>query len=63
MSDKNSSFEITVPYSTENTAHGVRAVSAYSVSTGGNATVSGIQVTEDDVLNGNRIEVKSLETN
>lgn len=63
MSDKNGSFEITVPYSTENTAHGVRAVSAYSVSTGGNATVSGVQVTENDILNGNRIEVKSLETN
>jgi oligosaccharyl transferase (archaeosortase A-associated) len=63
VSDKNGSFEITVPYSTENTAHEVKAVSAYSVNAGGNATVSGIQVTENDILNGNRVEVKNLEKN
>jgi len=57
-SDKNGSFEITVPYSTENTAGGVNALSAYSLNAGGNATVSEIQVTEDDILKGNRVEVK-----
>ncbi|HWQ48860.1 MAG TPA: oligosaccharyl transferase, archaeosortase A system-associated [Methanosarcina sp.] len=58
VSDKNGSFEITVPYSTENTAGGVNALSAYSLNAGGNATVSEIQVTEDDILKGNRVEVK-----
>lgn len=58
VSDKNGSFEITVPYSTENKAGGVNALSAYSLKAGGNATVSEIQVTEKDILEGNRIEVK-----
>lgn len=58
VSDKNGSFEITVPYSTENTAGGVNALSAYSLNAGGNTTVSEIQVTEDDLLKGNRVEVK-----
>jgi dolichyl-diphosphooligosaccharide--protein glycosyltransferase len=63
ISDKKGSFEITVPYSTENTAGGVRAVSAYSVNAGENATVSGVKVTENDILNGNRVEVKIPEAN
>lgn len=58
MSDKNGSFEITVPYSTENKEGGVDALSTYSLKAGGNATVSEIQVTEKDVLEGNRVEVK-----
>ncbi len=58
MSDKNGSFEITVPYSTENSAGGVNAVSAYSLSAGENVIISGVQVTESDILNGNRVEVK-----
>ncbi|MGA9187344.1 MAG: oligosaccharyl transferase, archaeosortase A system-associated [Methanosarcina sp.] len=58
VSDKNGSFEITVPYSTENTAGGVNASSAYSLSAGENVTISGIQVTESDILKGNRVEVK-----
>lgn len=58
MSDKNGSFEITVPYSTENNADGVSALSTYSLNAGRNTTVSEIQVTEDDVLKGNKIEVK-----
>jgi dolichyl-diphosphooligosaccharide--protein glycosyltransferase len=63
MSDKNGSFEITVPYSTENTAGGVNAVSAYSLNAEGNATISEIQITEDDILNGNRVEVKIPKAN
>jgi dolichyl-phosphooligosaccharide-protein glycotransferase len=63
MSDKNGSFEITVPYSTENTAGGVNALSAYSLNTGGNVTVSEIQVTENDILGGNRVEVKIPDSN
>jgi len=58
VSDKNGSFEITVPYSTENTGSGVSAVSAYTLAEGNNVTASGIQVKESDVLNGNRLEVK-----
>jgi dolichyl-diphosphooligosaccharide--protein glycosyltransferase len=58
VSDKNGSFEITVPYSTENKAGGINALSAYSLNAGGNATVSEIQVTEKDILEGNRVEVK-----
>jgi len=58
MSDKNGSFEITVPYSTENTAGGVNASLAYSLSAGENVTISGIQVTESDILKGNTVEVK-----
>jgi dolichyl-diphosphooligosaccharide--protein glycosyltransferase len=56
-SDKNGSFEITVPYSTENKADGVNALSTYSLKAG-NATASDIQVAEKDVLEGNRVEVK-----
>ena len=63
VSDKNGSFEITVPYTTENKAGGVNALSAYSVSTEENATISKIQVTENDILKGNRIEVKISDTN
>jgi dolichyl-diphosphooligosaccharide--protein glycosyltransferase len=59
VSDKNGSFEITVPYSTENTDTGVSAVSTYALKAeGSNATASGILVKESDVLNGNRLEVK-----
>lgn len=58
MSDKNGLFEITVPYSTENTAGGINALSAYSLSAGKNAITSGIQVTENDILNGNQVEVR-----
>jgi len=60
-SDKNGSFEITVPYSTENKADGVNALSTYSLKAG-NATVSDIQVTEKDVLEGNRVKVKIPES-
>jgi dolichyl-diphosphooligosaccharide--protein glycosyltransferase len=63
MSDKNGSFEITVPYSTENTIGGVNTLSAYSLNAGENATISGVQVTENDILNGNRVEVKIQEVN
>lgn len=62
-SDKNGSFEITVPYSTENSAGGVNTLSAYSLSAGKNITVSGVQVTEKDIQNGNRIDVKTPKTN
>lgn len=54
--DENGSFEITVPYSTENTGNGVHAISAYSLTAGENSTITGIQVTESDILNGNKIE-------
>ncbi|RXA20261.1 oligosaccharyl transferase, archaeosortase A system-associated [Methanosarcina sp. MSH10X1] len=63
ISDKTGSFEITVPYSTENPGSEVRAVSAYSLSAGKNTTVSGIQVTENDILKGNPVEVKIPEAN
>jgi dolichyl-phosphooligosaccharide-protein glycotransferase len=63
MSDKNGSFEITIPYSTENTANGINALSAYSLNEGKNVTVSGVQVTEKDIQNGNRIEVKTPKAN
>lgn len=62
-SDKGGSFEITVPYSTENTAGGVHAFSTYSLSTGKNVTVSGVKVTEKDIQNGSRIEVKTQKAN
>lgn len=62
-SDKNGSFEVTVPYSTENTTGGVTALSAYSLKAGKNVTVSGVQVTEKDIQKGNRIEVKIPEAN
>ncbi|AKB49883.1 Oligosaccharyl transferase [Methanosarcina barkeri str. Wiesmoor] len=58
VSDKNGLFEITVPYSTENKTGGVNALSTYSLNAGGNVTVSEIQVTEKDVLEGNKVEVK-----
>ena len=59
VSDKNGSFEITVPYSTENTGSGVSAISAYTLKTeGNNVTVSGIRVKESDILTGSRLEVK-----
>ncbi|KKH47054.1 oligosaccharyl transferase, archaeosortase A system-associated [Methanosarcina sp. 1.H.A.2.2] len=56
LADENGIFEITVPYSTENTGKGVHATSVYSLTTGKNSTIAGIQVTESDILNGNRIE-------
>ncbi len=59
MADENGSFEITVPYSTEDTGNGVHATSAYSLTAGENLTIAEIQVTESDILEGNRIEVKN----
>ncbi|MDD3246575.1 MAG: oligosaccharyl transferase, archaeosortase A system-associated [Methanosarcina sp.] len=59
MTDENGSFEITVPYSTEDTGKGVHATSAYSLTAGKNLTIAEIQVTESDILDGNRIEVKN----
>lgn len=56
VADEKGSFEITVPYSTENTGKGVHATSAYSLTAGKNLTIAGIQVTENDILNGARIE-------
>ncbi len=63
VSDKNGSFEITVPYSTENTAGGVNALSAYSLKAEKNTTISGVQVTEKDIQKGNQIKVKIPEAN
>ena len=59
MTDETGSFEITVPYSTEDTGKGVHATSAYSLTAGKNLTIAGIQVTESDILDGNRIEIKN----
>ena len=59
VADENGSFEITVPYSTENAGNGVHATSAYSLTAGENSTIAEIQVTESDILDGNRIEVKN----
>ncbi|AKB73982.1 Oligosaccharyl transferase [Methanosarcina lacustris Z-7289] len=59
MADENGSFEITVPYSTENTGNGVHATSAYSLTAGDNSTIATIQVTENDILDGNIIKVKN----
>jgi dolichyl-diphosphooligosaccharide--protein glycosyltransferase len=56
VADEKGSFEITIPYSTEDTGNGVHAISTYSLTAGENSTVSGIQVSENDILNGNRIE-------
>jgi len=56
VADEKGSFEITVSYSTENTGNGVHATSAYSLTAGKNSTIEGVQVTENDILNGNRIE-------
>ena len=61
VADKNGSFEITVSYPTENTGSGVSAISAYSLNAGENITITGIQVKESDILNGNRIEVGRVE--
>ncbi|MDY9927183.1 oligosaccharyl transferase, archaeosortase A system-associated [Methanosarcina sp.] len=58
VADEKGSFEITVPYSTEDTG-GVHAISTYSLTTGKNSTVSGIQVAENDILNGNRIDTSN----
>lgn len=58
VADHNGLFEITVPYSTENIGSGVSALSSYSLNVGGKSTVAGIQVKENDVLNGNIIDVK-----
>jgi dolichyl-diphosphooligosaccharide--protein glycosyltransferase len=62
VADKNGSFEITVPYSTENKNSGVKAGSAYSLRAGENVTISEIQVSENDVLKGNKVEVKVSES-
>ena len=59
VADEKGSFEITVPYSTENTGNGVHATSAYSLTAGDNSTIAEIQVTENDILDGNKIEVKN----
>lgn len=63
VSDKNGSFEITVPYSTENMEGGVDALSAYSLNAGENVTVSDIQVTDNDILEGKTVEVKVPDAN
>lgn len=63
VSDKNGSFEITVPYSTENMEGGVGALSAYSLNAGENVTVSDIQVTDNDILEGKTVEVKVPDAN
>jgi oligosaccharyl transferase (archaeosortase A-associated) len=60
VADKNGSFEVTVPYSTENTGGGVSALSAYSLNAGVKGTVAGIQVKERDVLNGNILAIKNF---
>ncbi len=80
--DENGYFEITVPYSSENTGNwneagegkeeegagkeegaGERRVAAattagYTLTAGENSTITGIQVQESDVLEGQRIEVE-----
>jgi dolichyl-diphosphooligosaccharide--protein glycosyltransferase len=60
VADKNGSFEVTVPYSTENTGEGISALSAYSLNAGVKGTVAGIQVKERDVLNGNILAIKNF---
>jgi oligosaccharyl transferase (archaeosortase A-associated) len=62
VADTNGLFEITVPYSTENIDSGVSAISTYSLSEGGNVTVTGIKVTDSDIRNGSKIEVKTSKT-
>ncbi|MDI9393905.1 MAG: oligosaccharyl transferase, archaeosortase A system-associated [Euryarchaeota archaeon] len=59
VADENGLFEITVPYSTESTENGVHARSAYSLTAGENSTIIGVQVTENDIVNGNRIKVNT----
>lgn len=56
VADEKGSFEITVPYSTENAGNGVHATSAYSLTAGENSTIEGIQVTENDIQKGTIIE-------
>ncbi|HWR25839.1 MAG TPA: oligosaccharyl transferase, archaeosortase A system-associated, partial [Methanosarcina sp.] len=62
VAGKNGAFEITVPYPTENKNSGVKASSVYSLSAGENVTISEIQVSENDVLKGNKVEVKISES-
>lgn len=57
VADENGLFEITVPYSTESKGNDVRADAAYSLTAGENSTVYWVQVTENDVLNGKRIDI------
>jgi dolichyl-diphosphooligosaccharide--protein glycosyltransferase len=57
IADENGLFEITVPYPSESTVNGV-TTAAYSLTAGENSTVSGVQVTENDVSNGSKVEVK-----
>lgn len=57
VADENGSFEIVVAYSSESTGNGVSAISGYSLTAGENSTINGVQVTENDILNGNRIEL------
>jgi len=63
VADEKGSFEITVPYSTENTGRGVTATSTYSISSGENVTVTEIQVKESDIQKGNTIKVGNSESN
>jgi hypothetical protein len=57
MADMNGSFEITVPYSTEEIDSGINAISAYKLSAGKNITEPALYIKESDVLNGNRIKI------
>ncbi|WP_269849800.1 oligosaccharyl transferase, archaeosortase A system-associated [Methanosarcina horonobensis] len=57
VADEKGLFEITVPYSTESTGNGVHATSDYSLTAGENSTLTEVQVTENDILNGSRIEL------
>lgn len=63
VADEKGSFEITVPYSTENTGIGVTATSAYSISSGENVTATGLQVKETDIQNGNTIKIGTSGSN
>lgn len=63
VADEKGSFEITVPYSTENTGSGVVATSTYSISSGENVTITGIQIKESDIQKGNTIKVGNSESN
>ncbi len=56
VADEKGLFEIVVAYPTESTGNGVHATSAYSL-TEGDSTVTEVQVTENDILNGSRIEL------
>jgi dolichyl-diphosphooligosaccharide--protein glycosyltransferase len=57
VADQAGLFEITVPYSTENTGSKIIPASTYSLSSGENVTATGIQVKESDILNGSIIKV------